>query len=411
MRRVWYRETRRLAGSLVAALIGLASVTGAQSVVGPQAPALASPPASGTSLLAQAIKAEAEFKFDLATDRLYTLLIEHPGTADALAARLRLARVLALSGDLPPAILECQLLRDEAGLDHPMRQQAVELATTLGRRLRAAASPGANYFSTFEPLPARGVPSIDEPRTIVFDGEATFVLLDEGARRVYLVGADTTAFSTAPQDPAATTVLPDKTVLVFGKAGLASSSTTQPVALSGAQGGKTRPFRNVRSIAALSTGDVLAIDRDYDGVIRCQYPAGTCASVEGMGKQRVVKVGANDWSYLLDDRGQVVRVLDAQQRQIASFGPTLGTLKLERVEDIAVDTTHGLYLLDRDAKRIWVVHLRSAADGKVSPVVAGSFEIPQGGERGLKNPWAIGAAPDGSVVVAGKGAARLMRLR
>jgi len=399
----------RLAGLALAVGSCLAPALGAQSAA--RAPAPSSQPASGESLLAQAIKAEADFRFDLATDRLYALLIEQPGTPEALTARLRLARLLALNGDLQPAILECQLLRDEVGPENPLRQQAVEMATTLGRRLRSAASPGALYFPTFEPWPARGVQSIDEPRTIVFEGEGRFVLLDEGADRVYRVGQDNGAQVAAPQGPTAATVLPDGNLLVFGKTGLVTVPASRLVRLTGTQGGKTRLFRKVRSMAALSNGDLLVIDRDYDGLIRCQYPAGTCAPAGSVGKQRVVKVGASDWSYLLDDRGQALRILDANQRQIAAFGPTIGAVKLERVEDIAVDTVHGLYLLDRELKRVSVVNLRATPDGKISAVVAGTFLIPQEGERGLKNPWAIGAAPGGSVVLAAKGAARIMRLR
>ncbi|MCX6537941.1 MAG: hypothetical protein NT151_03235 [Acidobacteria bacterium] len=409
MRRSWCGRFARLAGLALAAGVCLAPALVAQSAA--RAPAQSPQSPSRESLLAQAVKAESEFRFDLATDRLYALLIEQPGTPDALTARLRLARLLALTGDLQPAILECQLLRDEVGPENPLRQQAVEMATTLGRRLRAAASPSAVYFPTFEPWPSRGIQNIDEPRTIIFEGEGKFVLLDEGAGRVYRVGQDTGAQAAAPQEPTAATVLPDGNILVFGNTGLATVPASRPVQLTGTQGGKARPFRKVRSMAALSNGDLLVIDRDYDGLIRCQYPAGSCAPAGAVGKQRVVKVGASDWSYLLDERGQALRILDANQRQIAAFGPMIGTVKLERVEDIAVDTVHGLYLLDRDLKRVSVINLRATPDGKISAVVVGSFLIPQEGERGLKNPWAIGAAPGGSLVLAGKGAARIMRLR
>ena len=383
MRKSWRSRLALLACLAIAGGMCLAPALGAQSTM--RTPAQAVPPPSGQSLLAAAAKAETEFRFDVATDRLYTLLIEHPGTPDALIARLRLARLLALAGDLQPAILECQLLRDEVEPGNPLRQQAVAMATVLGRRLRAAASPGAAYFSTFEPWPARGTQNIDEPRTIVFEGEGRFVLLDEGAGRIYRVGQETGAQEAAPQEPTAATVLPDGGVLVFGKTGLATVPASKSVQLTGLQGGSARPFRKVRSMAALSTGDLLVIDRDYDGLIRCQYPAG--------------------------DRGQALRILDASQRQIAAFGPMIGNVKLERVEDIAVDQAHGLYLLDRDLKRVSVINLRATPDGKIGAVVAGAFLVPQEGERGLKNPWAMGAAPDGSLVLAGKGAPRIMRLR
>lgn len=407
MRRWWCRRFTCLACLILAA--GTSTDMLAQSPVRPSAPG--SPQPLAESLLAAAVKAEADFRFDVATDRLYALLIEQPGTPAALAARLRLARLLALAGDLQAAILECQLLRGEVAPDSPLRQQALEMATVLGRRLRAAAAPTTAYFSAFEPWPARGIQSIDEPRTIMFEAEGKFVLLDEGAERVYRLGPDTGAQVAAPQEPTAATVLADGTVLVFGKTGLASVPVSRPVVLTGLQGGKIRQFKKVRSIAALSNGDVLAIDKDYDGLMRCQYPAGTCAPVGSVGKQRVVKVGASDWTYLLDERGQALRILDANQRQIAAFGPMIGTVKLERVEDICVDSVHGLYLLDRDLKRVTVVNLRATSDGKLSAQVVGSFQVPQEGERGLKNPWAIGVAPGGSLVLAGKGAPRVMRLR
>src|SRR5579864_6067536 len=91
------------------------------------------------SLLAQARQAEAAYRFDFALDRLYALEIEQPRTPDALAGRLQLARLLALADDLPAAILQCQTLRDElppGGANDRARQQALDLATSLGRRLR-----------------------------------------------------------------------------------------------------------------------------------------------------------------------------------------------------------------------------------------------------------------------------------
>jgi len=409
MSRPWCSRFGYLAGLGLAVVLGLAPAIRAQSTTRP--PAQGSPAASGESQLAAAAKAESEFRFDLATDRLYALLIEQPGTSAAVAARLRLARLLALAGKLQPAILECQLLRDEVGPDHSLRQRAIEMATVLARRLRAAATPGGSYFSAFEPWPARGIQNIDEPRTIVFDGDGTFVLLDAAAERVYRVGPDAGAQIASPPSPTAATLLADSGLLVFGKNGLVSLTSSRAVPLTGVQGGTTRSYKNIRSMAALSTGDLLLIDREYDGLIRCQYPAGTCAPAGPVGRHRVVKVGASDWAYLLDERGQVLRILDADQRQIAAFGPAIGSVKLERVEDIAVDSAHGLYLLDRGSKRVWVVNLRATEDGTLNAVVAGSFLVPQEGEGGLKNPWAIGVAAGGSLVVAAKGTSRIMRLR
>jgi len=396
-------------GLTVAASLWLAGM--ALDAQAPARPAAAASPAAGDSLLSQAIQAESDFRFDIAMDRLYGLLLEQPGAPDAPAARLRLAKLLALTGDWPAAILECQLLRDESPAESPQRSQAIEIATALARRLRVTGGIESAYFPTFEPLPAKGLPATDEPRSIVFEGEGRFVLLDEGAGRVFRATADAATSAAAPQDPTAVTVMPDGSVLVFGKTGLTAVGTPQTVQLSGTFGGKARQLKKVRSMAALSNGDLLVIDKDYDGLIRCQYPSGTCAVAGSVGKQRVVKVGASDWCYLLDDRGQALRVLDASQKLIASFGPSIGAARLERVEDIAVDGVHGLYLLDRDLKRVTVVTMRATLDGKVSGTAVGSFLVPQDGPSALKNPWSVGASPGGSVVLAGKGAARVMRLR
>ena len=67
--------------------------------------------------------------------------IEHPGTDDAVGARLRMARLLAVTGSVPQALLQCQLLRDEVPGDHPARGEAIELASLLARRFRAGQSP------------------------------------------------------------------------------------------------------------------------------------------------------------------------------------------------------------------------------------------------------------------------------
>jgi hypothetical protein len=354
-------------------------------------------------------------RLDAAMDRLYALLSEHPGTSDALTARLRLARLLAVSGHLPQAILECQLLRDETTGDQPLRRQALDLATLLVRRLRAAQSPGAAYFSVVEPVGARGVPAIDEPRALVFEADARFLLLDQGAGRVYRVAAEAAALIASPQDPTAVAALPDAAIAVVGKTGLAVGPGTGPapriVLMSGNWGGKARQVKKVRSMAALSDGSLLVLDRDYDGVLRCDASSGACAPWGPVGKYRVVRVGPTDWVYLLDDKGQSVRVLDPAQRSITVVGPMVGATKLEDVEDLAVDLAHGFYLLETGQKRVHVLHIKATPDGRLGAVLAGSLLIPQDGERAMKNPSAIGVSPDGAVLVAGKTSARLMRFR
>lgn len=393
---------------VVALWVGLAVSPVAQSPARSAAQPAAT--ASGDSLLARAVSAEAELRLELAKDHLYEILLMHPGTGDAVAARLRLARLLALSGDLQASILECQLLREELPSDHPLREQALSLATTLGRRLRAVSTPGSAYFATIELSGTRGVATFDEPRTIAFEGEGRFVVLDEGAGRVYRVGGETATQMTV-QDPTAVAVMPDGSLLIAGKTGLTTVPPSRTILLSGMWGGRTRQVRKVRSIAPLSTGDVLVIDRDYDGLLRCQLGSGMCAPAGPAGKYRVVKAGIADWSYLLDDRGQSVRVLDAGQRQIAAIGPMLGAARLERVEDISVDGAYGLYLIDKETKRLHIVNLRSAHDGTISAVVLGSVLIPQEGDRAMKNPSAMGMAPSGALTLAGESAPRVMRLR
>jgi hypothetical protein len=124
-----------------------------------------------------------------------------------------------------------------------------------------------------------------------------------------------------------------------------------------------------------------------------------------------VLVGASDWVYLLDDRGQTVRVLDPAQRALAVIGPLVGAAKLERVEDMAGDSAHGLYLLDTGTKRIVVIHLKSMGDGKVTPTPAPALLLPQEGERAVKNPSAIAVSPTGWLAVASKSSPRVMRWR
>ncbi len=389
---------------LAAALVAIPDPAPAQSAAQAAAPAAAVP------LIDQAAAAEAELRIAAAIDRLYLLLIEHPGTGDALAARLRLARLLALTGDVPQAVLQCQLLRNELPADHPLRNEALELATLLARRLRSGQA-GQAYFPAFEAVASRGVQALDEPRTIVFEHENRLLLLDEGAGKLYRVAADGSTLLSVPQEPAAVAVLPDGSVLVAGKTGLAPVPPTRTIALSGTWGGKVRQVKKIRSMAALRDGNLLVIDRDYDGVLRCLPANGACQPWGPPGKFRVVRVGPTGWVYLLDDRGQGVRVLDASQKAITIVGPTAGSAKLGRVEDIAVDGGHGLYLLDKDLKQVFVLHMRAQPDGRIAAGLSASVMVPQEGDRALKNPSAIAVSPSGQVYLGGKSSARVMRFR
>jgi hypothetical protein len=367
-------------------------------------------PAAVVPLLEQAAAAEAELRIEAAIDRLYLLLIEHPGTGDALTARLRLARLLALAGDVPQAVLQCQLLRNELPADHPLRRDALELATALARRLRAGQA-GQAYFPTFEAVVSRGVQALDEPRAIIFEHENRLLLLDEGGGKLYRVAADGSTLLSVPQEPAAVAVLPDGSVLVAGKTGLAPVPPSRVIALSGTWGGKVRQVKKIRSMAALADGNLLVIDRDYDGVLRCLPANGACQPWGPAGKYRVVRVGPTGWVFLLDDRGQGLRVLDAAQKSITLIGPTVGAAKLQRVEDIAVDGAHGVYLLDKDLRQVFVLHMKTQADGRIAAVPSATAMIPQEGDRALKNPTAIGVSPSGQVYLGGKSSARVMRFR
>jgi hypothetical protein len=393
-------------------LVAAPAVLAQPGAVAPGPLRQAPPALAGESLLAQAIRAEAELRLDAAIDRLYELLIEHPGTDDAVTARIRMARLLAVKGSVPQAMLQCQLLRDELPGDHPARSEALELATLLARRFRAGQSPALPYFQTYEAIAARGMPSLDEPTDVVFESEGRLVLLDSGAGRVFRVGPEVASTSVAPQDPTAIAILRDGTLAVAGKTGLFLAGLAgRLVPLGGSWGGKARQVRKVRSMATASDGSLLVVDRDFEGVLRCQPATGSCAPWGPVGKYRAVRVGPTDWVYLLDDRGQFVRVVDPGGRQLAAIGPALDGAKFGRLEDIAVDRAHGLYLLDTGLKRLLVSHVRTSADGKIGASLSGWVAIPQEGDRATKNPLAIGVSPTGSVLVAGKSQARIMRFR
>ena len=164
-------------------------------------------------------------------------------------------------------------------------------------------------------------------------------------------------------------------------------------------------------MAAVSDGSLLVVDKDFEGVLRCLPATGKCVPWGPVGKYRTVRVGPTDWVYLLDDRGQFVRLLDPGGRQLAVIGPVIDGTKIGRIGDIAVDRAHGLYLLDTGLKRLCVAHVKASADGKFGASLSGSVAVPQEGDRATKNPVAIGVSPTGWVLVAGKSQARVMRFR
>jgi hypothetical protein len=362
-----------------------------------------------TALLEQAAKAETAFKFDVAAANLYLLLLEQPNSTESTLGRLRLARLLTLSGDLPGAILQCQKVRDELPADHPTRKIALDLATTLARRLKTinAATP----FPTLSMVASNGLTALDEPIVFDFHSSGSYLLVDGPKGRAYRMVNDTVGPVGGTDQVAAATFLPDGTVVTVGKAGF-SVGGAPPVPFTGAAGAKTGPLQRVRSIAALSMGDLLVIDRDFDGLLRCKKGGTSCTSFMPMGRFRVVKVGASDFTYVLDEKGQSLRVVDETGRQVAAMGPMLGPIKAEEIGDIAVDNAFGVYMLDKGTKRVHVALLRSGgANNMLTVVQAGSVVIPVEGDRGLKVPTAIAATPDGSVMIAGKASLRFLRLQ
>ena len=414
MARSWFssfgdraRSAERIgaAGVLVSALLAaqLAAQAGAArpgSELGPR-----------ESLLEQAAAAERDLRIGIAADSLYQLLIEHPGTAEASAARLRLGRLLALSGQLPQAILQCQLLRNELPPGDPRREEALALSTVLQRRLRAGRAPAAPYFSVVEPVSTRGIQAMEEPRAILFEGEERFLLHDEGAGRVYRAGPESGGAVPVPPEPTAVATVPGGILLVAGKTGLVTIPSGRTSQLTATWGGRVRQLKKVRSMAALPDGSLLVIDRDYQGLLRCQTANAGCVPWGPAGKYRVVRVGPTGWAYLLEDRGQVTRVIDVAQRQVAVVGPILGGVKFEEVVDLALDGSHGLYLLDSGPKRVCVVHLGLGPDQRIAPLLTAAVVLPQQGDRALKNPSAIGISPSGSLYVAGKSSSRVLRFR
>ena len=360
--------------------------------------------AAAGSLLDQAIKAESALRFDLATDRLYQLIVEHPSSPDAWSARTRLAKLLALIGEVPSALLECQALRNETPAEHALRQPAFDMATLLARRLRVATSPP--YFSGAGGVVLRGMPATDEPTHIDVAPSGNLLIADAGLGRAFAVTAGVATVLPTGQDVTAAAFMSDGRTVTADKAGIAIGGA-RALWFNGTWGGKVRQMKKTRSLAALSTGDLLVVDKDYDGLLRCKSD-GTCVVWGPPGKLRAVTVGASDFVYLLDDKQQSVRVLDPTGRVVATIGPMFGGVKFGEIVDIAVDRAFGLYILDKETRRVEILALRADRANALTMVPVGFAMVPQDGESGMKNPSAIGVMPDGSVLVAGRSSARLL---
>jgi len=379
------------------------------------------PTATAPSLLAQARQAEAAYQFDLALDRLYALEIEQPRTPDALAGRLPLARLLALANDLPAAILQCQTLRDElpvpaagaAGADvNRARQQALDLATALARRLRIK-NAGTVFYGAPDVVSARGLPPLDEPTGIVDALDGSILVVDQGADKLFRITGDAAApiASAGIQDPSAAAPLGDGAIAVGTKNGIVAVPPGRTVPATGTWGGKPHPIKRARAMAANSKGDLFIVDRDYDGLLRCAAGASACAPWSVPGKLRTVKVGPSDLVVTLDDKQPIVRVFDDGGKLVTSVGPMFGATRLEKVADVAIDSAYAIYLLDADLKRVEVGALRTQGDGRISVEPIGGVTIPVEGDRAIKNPTALTVSPSGAILVAGKSVPRLLRFR
>jgi hypothetical protein len=373
------------------------------------ASARAQAPSPARALWDRALAAEAAYRFDVAIGLLYELVLEHPRAVEARDGRLTLARLLTLSGELPAAILQCQALRNETP-EAAARQVALNLATTLSRRLRAGTA-AAPFYSAVDVLAPRGLAALDEPLQIEMEATGTFLLVDPGARRVYRVGPESATPLAGVGDPAAIAVLPEGSVLMAERTGIMSVAVKPPAPFTGTWGGRTRPLKNVRALASTSRGDLFVIDRDFEGLLRCRAGGAACVPWGPPGKLRAVKVGLSDFVYLLDDRQSLVRVLNGEGKPLATFGPSIGSVKLENVVDIAVDVAHGVYLLDADLRRVEIGALRMETDGRMSVRPVGSVTVPAEGDRSLRNPSAIGVTASGALIVAGRSSPRLLRFQ
>jgi hypothetical protein len=357
--------------------------------------------------LEQATKAEAEMRFEVAAALLSQVLVEQPRSADAWRARVPLARLLALRGEVAAALLQCQALRDQLPLDHPARRQALELATLLGRRLRAGQTPA--YFAGVVPTGTRGIPALDQPVAIMVDPAGRYLLVDTGQGRAYLATGETASAIGGVLDVSAGALLPDGTVALAGKNGLAIAGG-KPAFLTSTVGGRPRPLKKVRSLAATSGGDLLVVDRDVDALLRCKAGTLTCAPWGPPGKVLAVKVGVSDFVYVLDDRQQSVRVIDPAGRVLATAGPQVGATRFDAILDLAVDAAYGVYLLDKK-KLIHILLLRGDAGRPMTLEPLPTFVLPTDEPRLLKNPLALAAMPDGAVLVVGGASARFLRLQ
>lgn len=362
------------------------------------------------SLLQQAIAAEGAGELQAAVDRLYTLLLERPHSPDAPPARLLLARLLVLTGDVSAAVLQCQAFRNDPDAPKADKAASLDLATTLARRLRGR--PGASPYLSMDAAGTRGLQGVDTPSAIEVETSGTFLVVDEGEKRVYRVGPDgATVIAAALREPTAAAVMPDGTLVVGARDGLVTVPGNAPVARTATDRGRPKEIKRIRSVAVNSKGDLFVVAREIDGLLRCAASGGPCVAWGTNAKLRAVKVGLGDLVYALSDSQQAVQVFNDSAKAVATVGPVIGGTRTEKIGDIAVDHAYGLYLLDTDLKRVHVIALRSTGGSALAVEAVGNVPIPTEGDRALRNPSAIGVTPSGALLVAGRSAALLLRFQ
>lgn len=363
---------------------------------------------TSAALMGSALAAERDGRFTAAVEDLYRLVREHPRSGEALRGRLRLAQLLALSGHLNAALLQCQEVRDATGPSDPERQEAIDLSTTLVRELRAKSVRGG-YFPSIGASALRGLDRLEEPTALVVGAGGSMVVADRGRKRVYGVNGGAITTLASANDPTAATLLADGTLAVADKNGLLVAGNRST--LTGSWGGRSRDLDNVRSIAANSRGEFFVIDGSYDGVLRCGGGSGACEPFGTPEKARAVKVGVSDYVYILDDGDSMVRVFNDTGALLATVGPQIGAARLRGVRDIAVDKAYGVYLLDEDAKSVQVARLRLMEDGRLRAVAVTAARIPESETSGLQRPNAVGVSADGAVFVVGRSSSRMVTLQ
>ena len=368
-----------------------------------------SPRAPTDSMLAQAHLDEANGTYDMALDRLYTLELEYPRTPAAVAGRADLARLLALRGDLPAAILQAQAFRNES-TDEAHRKRMLDFTTIVARRLRSKTP--SSLFAASDLIPVRGLMDTDEPTGLVVLPDGAFLLVDSGAKRLYRVepGLETAARVLEKERTTAAASWAGGSLIVGVKTGLMVIPGDRLLSTAGAWDNKPRRIQNVRSMAVNSRDELFVVDGDYDkGLLRCDRDAASCSPWAQSGKLRTVKVGPSDFVLTLDDK-DAVRLYNDRGKLLVTLAPMAGGLRIEDIADVAVDRAYSIYRLDAKNRRVVVDALRVAADGSYTADLVGVAAI-HANDRGLKNPSALAVTNDGEVVVADKGTSRFVRFR